>query len=261
MQFLGGGAAATRRRCTRGGARTLDHKIKSLALCRLSYPGWIDRRDDRVIRISLPVGTRLIHWATKTEEPLVVTPDLGPGTEPRMVGAGANPRRDSNPQSRATYVGCVRCDRRFRSSDLWVMGPARFLCAMSHVAACLLKLSRAGNRTPVLSVTAIDTNHYTTRDARRQESALRTAASAGNRTRGESMATIHFTTKPLMPRCARKRRRRPPASAIVRSATELSTQEPSDAPLAQGRPGIEPGTIRKLRQKEAGRAPVRGGGV
>ena len=115
-----------------------------------------------------------------------------------MVGAGANPRRDSNPQSRATYVGCVRCDRRFRSSDLWVMGPARFLCAMSHVAACLLKLSRAGNRTPVLSVTAIDTNHYTTRDAQRQESALRTAASAGNRTRGESMATIHFTTKPLM---------------------------------------------------------------
>ena len=27
-----------------------------------------------------------------------------------------------------------------------------------------LELSRAGNRTPVLSVTAIDTNHYTTRD-------------------------------------------------------------------------------------------------
>ena len=50
-------------------------------------------------------------------------------------------------------------------------------------------------------------------------------------------------------------------TAIVRSATELSTQEPSDAPLAQGRPGIEPGTIRKLRQKEAGRAPVRAGGV
>ena len=41
-------------------------------------------------------------------------------------------------------------------------------------------------------------------------------------------------------------------TAIVRSATELSTQEPSDAPLAQGRPGIEPGTIRKLRQKGGG---------
>ena len=69
-----------------------------------------------------------------------------------------------------------------------------------------LELSRAGNRTPVLSVTAIDTNHYTTRDARRQESALRTAASAGNRTRGESMATIHFTTKPLMPQWGKKMR-------------------------------------------------------
>ena len=34
------GAEPLRRR-TRGGARTHDHKIKSLALCRLSYPGWV----------------------------------------------------------------------------------------------------------------------------------------------------------------------------------------------------------------------------
>ena len=60
--------------------------------------------------------------------------------------------------------------------------------------------SRAGNRTLVLSVTAIDTNHYTTREI------VCVSASAGNRTRGESMATIHFTTKPLMPQWGKKMR-------------------------------------------------------
>ena len=51
----------------------------------------------------------------------------------------------------------------FRSNDLWVMGPARFLCAMTR-------------RVPKW-------NSYTP---------------AGNRTRGERMGTVHFTTKPLV---------------------------------------------------------------
>ena len=62
------GAEPLRRR-TRGGARTHDHKIKSLALCRLSYPGgwlcccvWCVAATRR----APTVGMRLIHWATKT---------------------------------------------------------------------------------------------------------------------------------------------------------------------------------------------------
>ena len=56
------------RRRTRGGARTHDHKIKSLALCRLSYPGGccvvvvVSCGENR----APTVGMRLIHWATKT---------------------------------------------------------------------------------------------------------------------------------------------------------------------------------------------------
>ena len=53
----------------------------------------------------------------------------------------------------------------FRSNDLWVMGPARFLCAMTR-------------RVP-------------------EGSAWRDTP-AGNRTRGERMGTVHFTTKPLV---------------------------------------------------------------
>ena len=59
---------------TQCGARTHDHKIKSLALCRLSYPGVVGLllllslvRPAGALPARAPtVGMRLIHWATKT---------------------------------------------------------------------------------------------------------------------------------------------------------------------------------------------------
>ena len=72
----------------------------------------------------------------------------------------------------------------FRSNDLWVMGPARFLCAMTRAVGCSIVQERRvfvvgeQQRTPTTALT-----HDTP---------------AGNRTRGERMGTVHFTTKPLV---------------------------------------------------------------
>ena len=81
---------------------------------------------------------------------------------------------------------------------------------------------------------------------------LQRNASAGNRTRGESMATIHFTTKPLMRDLPGARRARPARGSrpprLQSYALPLSYRPPASA---QGRPGIEPGTIRNALRRTA----------
>ena len=97
----------------------------------------------------------------------------------------------------------------------------------------------------------------------------RERASAGNRTRGESMATIHFATKPLMP-CQAPRCDRAASGAAMRSkhsAPELHPRarggrggcEPprSRAPLETQ--GFEPWTFCNIAVRAASRlATVRG---
>ena len=103
------------RRRTRGGARTHDHKIKSLALCRLSYPGG-------VVLLLLSCGRHARARANRRHAPYplghedagsVPRPRWGDAARSRLaakpargeLAAGgelvANPRRDSNPESHA----------------------------------------------------------------------------------------------------------------------------------------------------------------